>query len=133
MDIWIPIIAIAWFALGAIIAVFIYLDMKSRKSIQQIWIVIGFLLNAIGLLIYYLSIRVSRRYPYQYPPTPTYDNPEYDFAAREGIETPERKVPEVKEEPKLEFTEGIPRCPHCGAAISSHDWDCPQCNAKLRY
>ncbi|HUV25448.1 MAG TPA: PLD nuclease N-terminal domain-containing protein [Methanomassiliicoccales archaeon] len=131
MDIWLVIVAIAWFGLGAIIAAFIYLDMKGRKSIKNIWIVVGFLLNVIGLLLYYLSVRVSRRHPYQYPPSPRYGNPDYDFDLKRGME--EAPVEKKSEEtPKKEFTEGIPRCPHCGAAISAHEWECPRCNANLR-
>ncbi|NYT11090.1 MAG: hypothetical protein GKC03_00890 [Methanomassiliicoccales archaeon] len=132
MDLWLILIAIAWFGLGAIIAVFIYLDMKSRKSIQNIWIAVGFLLNVIGLLLYYLSVRVSRRHPYQYPPSPRYENPEYDFGSKKGMQEPSTEE-KKKEAPQREFTEGIPRCPHCGAAISAHEWECPRCNANLRF
>jgi len=130
MDALVPIVLLSWFGLGAIIAAFIYLDMKGRKSVSTIWVVLGFLLNLIGLLIYYLSVRASRRHPYQYPPLPRYDGPMYDFD-----DPKEETVVEEKEEetPSIEHIEGIPRCPNCGAAISSHEWECPHCGAKLRY
>lgn len=131
MDLWLIMVPITWFGLGAIVAGFVYLDMKSRRSIQNIWIVVGFLLNAIGLLLYYLSVRVSRRHPYQYPPSPRYENPEYDFGSKKLIEEP--SPVEKKAAPRREFTEGIPRCPNCGAAISAYEWECPRCDANLRF
>jgi len=131
MDAWIFVMVLAWFGLGTTIATFIYLDMKGRKSISMIWVVVGFLLNLIGLLAYYMSVKASRRHPYQYPPSPSYEAPQYDFDS--AVEQPPTQEETGEERPAVELIEGIPRCPHCGAAISSHEWECPECGAKLRH
>ena len=134
MELWIIIIVGVWFALGAVVAAFIYHDMKIRKRISSKWIVIGFLLNVIGLLTYYIGVKISRRHPYQYPPRPQYDTPLYRF--EEGQQ--EEPVPVAPPEEnggkrEFDFSEGIPRCPRCGAAISAHEWDCPRCGTNIRY
>jgi hypothetical protein len=131
MEAWILIIVLAWFALGGIIAAFIYLDIKARKSGSKMWPAMGFLLNLIALLAYDVSVKISRRHPYQYPPTPSYGEPNYDFDRVEREPAVEGESEEEK--PSVEYIEGIPRCPHCGAAISAHDWECPRCGARIRY
>jgi len=40
------------------------------------------------------------------------------------------EAPAVK--PKRTQIEGIPRCPECGAAVSSYDVTCPSCGTKLK-
>ena len=47
----------------------------------------------------------------------------------------ERPAEEPKPEPKkkdVKQIDGIPRCPECGAAISSSDKSCKDCGAKLK-
>jgi predicted membrane channel-forming protein YqfA (hemolysin III family) len=131
MDAWILIVIIAWFGLGAIIAAFIYMDMKDRRTIDSKWVIVGLLLNLIGLIVYHMSVRVSRRHPFQYPPSPRYEAPSYGM--EQSGEEPKEQEEVEEESPDVEYIEGIPRCPHCGAAISSRDWECPRCGANLKY
>jgi hypothetical protein len=128
------LLLIIWFGIGVIVAVHIFLDMKARKKMEKNWVLIGFLLSVIGFLIYHLRIRIARTHPYQYPPKPQYENPEYRLEeVRNQQPAVERSVKKEPESAKKEFVEGLPRCPHCGAAISAHDWDCPHCGAALRH
>lgn len=53
-----------------------------------------------------------------------------------AFEPPAEPVKPVEEPPpakqKRTRIEGIPRCPECGAAVSSYDDTCPGCGAKLK-
>lgn len=134
MGIEIIILILAWFIAGAIIAVWMYLDMKANKRFESLWLLVGLLLSVIGLGVYLARIKMKRRYPYQYPPRPEYENPQYKFKDHYYQREWKEEREEVEEEPKtdLEQIEGIPRCPHCGAAISSHNWECPHCKKKIK-
>ncbi|HSV42595.1 MAG TPA: hypothetical protein VLH13_04205 [Methanomassiliicoccales archaeon] len=43
-----------------------------------------------------------------------------------------KEVPEEKPRKKVTQIEGIPRCPECGAAISTYDIRCLGCGAQLK-
>jgi len=133
------VIILVWFGLGAGIAAWIYADTKVRKKAADWnWVAIGFFLSIIGAIAYVVATNAEKKRAYQYPPATRYENPEYEFegekhdasshpAPKSGTQT----VPEMKKE-EIKQIEGIPRCRHCGAAISEHDWQCPKCGAKLK-
>ncbi|MFP4171222.1 MAG: hypothetical protein ACLFUV_09445 [Methanomassiliicoccales archaeon] len=133
MQLGIPILLIAWFAVGGVVAVHMHTEMKARRRMNRPWLAIGFLLNLIGLLVYRLAVKIERRHPYQYPPPPSYENPRYEFRGREEPVYQEEEQVQQRTDPVFRPVEGIPRCNHCGSAISSHDWDCPMCGSGLRY
>jgi len=141
MEIETIILVLVWFAAGGILAIWTYLDMRRRKRMEKAWIVAVFLLSIIGLALYILKVKLERSHPYQYPPPPEYGTPEYKLRGGAPEETvdgasKEARMPSTEpteEKPPLEQVDGIPRCPHCGAAISSHDWECHKCGAKLKY
>ncbi|MDD1770078.1 MAG: zinc-ribbon domain-containing protein [Methanomassiliicoccales archaeon] len=118
---------IAWLLVGVVCAAIVYLDMRKLKRVDALWIVVVFLLPIIGLIVYVLLIR-GKGVPYEYPPKANYPAPEYKFEKQAAPQ--QKEAP--KEEKKVEQIEGIPRCPHCGAAISTYDEKCPKCGKELR-
>lgn len=131
------LLLIIWFGIGIVAAVHIHKDMKKRRNVQKGWIAAGLILSIIGFAAYRLRLIMTRRYPYQYPPRPQYGSPQYRLDEHKNEGSPEKEAPlsppaEVCGTARNESIEGIPRCPHCGAAISLHDWDCPHCRAPLR-
>lgn len=131
------LLLVIWFGIGIVVAVHIYMDMKKRRNLQKGWIIAGLFLSVIGFAAYRLRLIMARRYPYQYPPRPQYGSPQYrlDDLRKEGPSREGGSVPSSTEKSDLvrnESIDGIPRCPHCGAAISAHDWECPHCGAALR-
>ncbi len=136
MGIEIIILILAWFLAGAIIAVWMYLDMKANKRFESYWLLLGLLLSVVGLGIYLARIKMERRYPYQYPPRPEYENPQYKFKdhyyEKDKWEEKNEEAEEADSKVNVDQIEGIPRCPHCGAAISSHNWECPHCGKRIK-
>jgi len=121
---WYFLTIIAWLLVGVVCALIGYYDMKKRKQVSVLWIVIVFLLSVVGLVIYVIIGRKPARY--EYPPKTEYPAPEYKFEKK----AEQKEAP--KEDKKVEQIEGIPRCPDCGAAISMHDEKCPKCGRKLK-
>ena len=116
--------------ISVLVAAWIYLDMRNAGKVKPIWPVIGLLLGPIGALLYYVAVKQKREDEFSYPPAPKYEKPEYRRKATKVESAPE-DIPEV-EEKVVESIEGIPRCPHCGAAVSSRDWECAKCGAQLK-
>ncbi len=135
LDIWIPLMV--WFAIGAMIAIYLYQYMNREGKVEIVWVVVGFLLSVLGLMAF-IGIRSMKEKERDRAVDPkSYDSPTYK------LKGPEDDVPKVEkpmEEPKIEQKpkkiinqiEGIPRCPECGAAISHVDKKCPDCGAKLK-
>lgn len=131
-------IILIWFGIGAGIAAWIYADTKARKKeASWKWVGIGFLLSILGGVAYIVAASTEKKRAYEYPPTPKYENPKYDYQGEkhEGAQPAPENRPSTKEEQVKEVKqiEGLPRCRHCGAAVSEHDWQCPKCGAKLKY
>ncbi|MDH7509147.1 MAG: hypothetical protein QHH00_07090 [Methanomassiliicoccales archaeon] len=130
-------IILIWFAVGAVIALWIFSDSRSKfDEVALDWVIAGFFLSIIGAFLYKYASRQRLIREAKYPPEPRYDAPKYEFEEKKAIQPvvsskdEEKKKDEVKH---VQQIEGIPRCPHCGAAISTHDWNCPACGKKLRY
>ncbi len=124
------IAVIAWLLVGAVCAAIAFMDMRKSKDLKASWLVIAFLLSIVGLVLYIFLVK-KKRVDATYPPKPEYSVPAYKFdkvekksAAEEG------EAGQAKSTVKQ--TEGIPRCPGCGAAISERDFNCPNCGRKLR-
>jgi hypothetical protein len=118
--------------IGVLVAAWIYLDMRNAGKVEPIWPVIGLLLGPIGALLYYVVVKQRRGEEFSYPPAPRYEKPEYRRKEERGNVSPPEDVPSDVPEKVVESIEGIPRCPHCGAAISSRDWECAKCGAQLK-
>ncbi|MEM0448744.1 MAG: hypothetical protein QW520_02860 [Methanomassiliicoccales archaeon] len=119
----------AWLILGVVIAVLIFLNQKKNGEKGLLWPLLGFLLGLIGLLLWYLLVvRKRKTKATQYPARPSYGAPNYKFEKKEESATKtEQEAKKV-----VHQTEGAPRCPSCGAAISLHDLKCPGCGKALR-
>ena len=116
--------------IGVLVAALIYLDMRNAGKVEALWVVIGLILGLIGALLYFIAVKQKRKDDFSYPPSPKYEKPEYS-RKEEKVEMKVEEVAEVPDAPK-EQIDGIPRCPHCGAAISVHDWECEKCGAQLK-
>jgi hypothetical protein len=132
LDVWIPIVV--WLAIGAVIAMYLYRNMNKEGKVEVVWLIIGFLFSVLGLMAF-IGVRSMRDKERDRAVDPkSYAPPAYKIKGPE--EGPKAEMPPVepKAEPKKEVKqiEGIPRCPECGAAISSSDKKCPDCGAKLR-
>lgn len=125
MDLWLWL-PIAWLLLGLVCAIVVALDMRKLNKTDVLWIVVVFLVPIIGIIVYFLLIR-GKTATYEYPPKANYPAPEYKFE-KQGA-APQKEAP--KEERKVDQIEGIPRCPNCGAAISTYDVKCPKCGKEL--
>ena len=133
LDLWIPIVI--WLAIGAVIAVYLYRLMDKEGKVETIWVVIGFLLSVLGLMAFIGARSMKDKDRDKAVDPKSYQPPEYKLKGEEQKEKPkEEKKPEPAPAPKKEVKqiEGIPRCPECGAAISSTDLRCRDCGAKLR-
>ncbi len=133
------VIILVWFGLGAGIAAWIYADTKARKKTADWnWVGVGFFLSIIGAIAYIVAANAEKKRAYQYPPATKYENPEYEFegekheASSHPAQTNGTKAVTESKKEETKQIEGLPRCRHCGAAISEHDWVCPKCGAKLR-
>ncbi len=135
LDLWIPISI--WLVIGAVIAVYLYRLMDKEGKVEVIWVVIGFLLSVLGLMAF-IGVRSMKDRDRDKAVDPkSYQPPEYKLKEEEAKPAPnEEKGPEPVPEPKpkkeVKQIEGIPRCPECGAAISSSDVRCRDCGAKLK-
>ena len=134
------VIILIWLGVGAGVAAWIYADTRVRKkAVEWDWVAVGFILSVIGAIAYIVAVNAEKKRAYQYPPATKYDNPKYGFegetheASSESGQAPAQQ-PKAEEKGKEEIRQirGIPRCRHCGAAISEHDWECPKCGAKLK-
>ncbi len=91
----------------------------------------------VGMWSYYFLVLRERWKDYTYPPKREYDGPRYcikenlrDSSTVETATRPEKTdVPVIK---TVQHISGIPRCPDCGAAISSYDWECGDCGKSFR-
>jgi len=134
------VIILIWLGIGAGIAAWMYADTKVRKkAVGWDWVAVGFLLSIIGAIAYIVAVNANKKHANQYPPQTKYENPKYDFEGEkhetspQPTQTPAQQAKaEAKGKEKIKQIEGIPRCRHCGAAISEHDWECPKCGVKLK-
>ena len=134
LDLWIPILI--WLAIGGMIAIYLYRLMDKEGKVEVIWVVIGFLLSVLGLMAF-IGVRSMKDKDRDKAVDPkSYQPPEYKLKEEEPKQRPkEEKKPEPAPEPKkkdVKQIRGIPRCPECGAAISSSDERCRDCGAKLK-
>lgn len=132
LDIWIPISV--WLAIGAAIAFYLYRLMYKEGKVERLWLLIGFALSVLGLMAF-IGVRSMREKNRDKAVDPNiFQPPEYKMS--EGLEEKpkEERRPEPEPRPKREVKriEGIPRCPECGAAVSSLDALCRDCGAKLK-
>ena len=134
LDLWIPILL--WLAIGAGIAIFLYRLMDKEGKVEVIWVVVGFLLSVLGLMAFIGARSLKEKDRDKAVDPQSYQPPEYKLKEDELKDkaTVEKK-PEPAPEPKkkeVKQIEGIPRCPECGAAISTTDLRCRDCGAKLK-
>jgi hypothetical protein len=134
LDIWIPILV--WLAIGAVIALYLYQYMNKEGKVDAIWVMIGFFLSVLGLMAF-IGVRSLREKDRDRAVDPhSYEPPSYKLKGPEGEakkeEAKEEPAPQPKPKKEVKQIEGIPRCPECGAAISSVDEKCPDCGAKLK-
>ena len=134
LDLWIPILI--WLAIGAVIAFYLYRLMDKEGKVEVIWVVIGFLLSVLGLMAFIGARTMKEKDRDKAVDPKSHQPPEYKLKEEEPKDkVNEEKKPEPAPEPKKEEVkqiEGIPRCPKCGAAISSSDIRCRDCGAKLK-
>ena len=135
LDIWIPIFV--WLAIGGVIAVYLYRHMDKEGKVEAIWVVLGFLLSVLGLMAF-IGVRSMKEKDRDRAVDPkSYEPPTYKIKGPEDgapkVEKPQvEPKPEAKPKKEVKQIPGIPRCPECGAAISSSDKRCPDCGAKLK-
>jgi len=135
LDIWIPVLV--WLAIGAAVAAYLYLYMDKEGKVEMIWVILGFLLSVLGLMAF-IGIRSMKEKDRDKAVDPnSYEPPAYKIKGPEEdapkAERPKEEVqPEAKPKKEIKQIPGIPRCPDCGAAISSSDKKCPDCGAKLK-
>jgi hypothetical protein len=127
----IEVIVIAWLLVGVICAAYAWMDMKKNKDLKASWLVIAFLLSAVGLVLYIFQVK-KKRVDVTYPPKPVYSAPAYKYDKVEAEKKSEAESEGGKAKSNVKQIEGIPRCPDCGAAISERDFNCPKCGKKLR-
>ena len=152
MDDTILIILLVWLTIGIVIGGWISVDTFRRKVKGAKWVAIGVLLSVVGLLIYLMIGKKKKDVQAEHH----HAAPEYKFTeptapappAGTGKATsepapvasqpvkepmPEGQRPENTWAPHIKKQlEGTPRCPKCGAAVSSFDEICPDCGAKLK-
>ncbi len=125
-----------WLVIGAVIAVYLYRNMSKEGKVEIIWVLIGFLFSVLGLLAFIGLRSMKERERDKAVDPKSYEPPSYKIKGPEGEETPttprEEPRPEPKPKKEIKQIEGIPRCPECGAAISSSDKRCNDCGAKLK-
>lgn len=133
MDGWIPIVL--WLGIGAIVALYLYRRMDMEGKVVRTWLIVGLLLSILGLLLF-LAFRSWKEKGRDKAVDPkSYQPPEYKMKGAEEASKAEKPAEESKSEFKkkeVQQIEGIPRCPECGAAISSSDKNCNDCGAKLK-
>jgi hypothetical protein len=134
LDIWICILV--WLAIGVAIAVYLYQYMSREGKVEASWVLIGLFLSVLGLMAF-IGVRSIREKDMDKAVDPrSYEPPAYKLKGPEGEvqkeETKEEPAPQPKPKKEVKQIEGIPRCPECGAAISSVDERCPDCGAKLK-
>jgi hypothetical protein len=135
LDLLIP--TLAWFAIGAAIAIYLYRLMDKEGKVEIPWVVVGFLLSILGLLAFIGVRSMKEKERDKAVDTQSYDPPAYKLKGPEDeLPKADKAKAEPKPEPKpkkeVKQIEGIPRCPECGAAISHVDKKCPDCGAKLK-
>ena len=161
MPIEILVLVLVWILIGVACAVWIFLDIRKSGDMRWPWVVAGLLLSVVGIVLFHFMVR-KKRAGYQYPPKPEYDSPQYKMKAEPksapaavprpahvatskpapvaaGAPAPaKRSTPAVEAQKVIEgrhiakHIEGIPRCDHCGAAVSAHDMSCPGCGTSLK-
>lgn len=135
LDLWIPILI--WLAIGVFISFYLYRLMDKEGKVEVVWVIIGFFLSVLGLMAF-IGVRSMKEKDRDKAVDPkSYQPPEYKLKDEEPKQPPkEEKRPEPATEPKpkkeVKQIQGIPRCPECGAAISSTDVRCRDCGAKLK-
>jgi hypothetical protein len=131
LDLWIP--ALVWLAIGAAIAIYLYRLMQREGKVEPLWVVIGLLLSVLGLMAF-IGVRSMRERGRDKAVDPkSYQPPEYKLKEGEGKEMVKTEpAPEPRPKKEVKRIDGIPRCPECGAAVSSLDERCRECGAKLR-
>lgn len=115
----------AWFIFGIMAAVYIVVDQIKHNEKSFAWPIIGFFLDFLGLLLFYIFVMRKRRKAPEYPSKPEYDSPSYKYEKKEAPKPPPEKQ-------KVQQLEGAPRCENCGAAVSAHDVKCPNCGKQLK-
>lgn len=131
LELWIPILI--WLAIGAGIAAYLYRLMDREGKVEVIWVIIGFFLSVLGLMAF-IGVRSMKDKDRDKAVDPnSYQPPEYKLKDEEPKPAPKvEKKPEPAPKKDVKQIEGIPRCPECGAAISSSDERCRDCGAKLK-
>lgn len=131
LELWIPILI--WLAIGAGIAAYLYRLMDREGKVEVIWVIIGFFLSVLGLMAF-IGVRSMKDKDRDKAVDPnSYQPPEYKLKDEEPKPVPKvEKKPEPAPKKDVKQIEGIPRCPECGAAISSSDERCRDCGAKLK-
>ena len=116
----------AWLIFGIMAALYIVIDQIKHNEKSVVWPIIGFILDFLGLLLFYIFVMRKRKKDKEYPSKPEYGSPAYKYEKKEEAPDP---APEKK---KVQQLEGAPRCENCGAAISVHDVKCPNCGKQLK-
>ncbi len=134
LDLWIPIVI--WLVIGGAISIYLYRLMDKEGKVEVIWVAFGFLLSVLGLMAF-IGVRSMKDKDRDKAVDPnSYQPPEYKLKDEEPKQRPkdEERLEPVPEPKKKEVKQirGIPRCPECGAAISSSDERCRDCGAKLK-
>jgi hypothetical protein len=135
LDLWIPVLV--WLGIGAVIAVYLYKHMDKEGKVEAVWVIIGFLLSVLGLMAF-IGVRSMREKDRDKAVDPkSYDPPEYKIKGPQEeapkVQEPKEQPPsEVKPKKEVKQIRGIPRCPECGAAISSSDERCRDCGFRLK-
>jgi len=131
LDLWIPVLI--WLAIGAVIAIYLGRLMKREGKVEPLWVVIGLFLSVLGLMAF-IGVRSMRERGRDKAVDPkSYQPPEYKLKEGEGGKEAVKAgpAPEPRSKKEVKRIDGIPRCPECGAAVSSLDERCRECNAKL--
>jgi hypothetical protein len=130
LEIWIPLAI--WLAIGAVVAVYLYRRMDREGKVKFGWLIVGLLLSTLGLTIYFFMLSLKEKRRDKAVDAKSYEAPSYKLKGEEGAPKKERPKEEKPLKKEVKQVEGIPRCPECGAAISSSDERCCDCGAKLR-
>lgn len=115
----------AWLIFGIMMALYIFVDQVKHDEKGALWPIVGFFLNFLGLLLFYVLVMRKRKKAPEYPAKAQYDTPTYKYEKKE-------EAPKSAPEKKVQQLEGAPRCENCGAAISVHDAKCPNCGKQLK-
>ncbi|MDD1772281.1 MAG: zinc ribbon domain-containing protein [Methanomassiliicoccales archaeon] len=130
LEIWIPLAI--WLAIGVAVAVYLYRRMDKEGKVKFGWLIVGFLLSTLGLTIYFFMLSLKEKRRDKAVDAKSYEAPSYTLKGEEGAPKKERPKEEKPLKKEVKQVEGIPRCPECGAAISSSDERCRDCGAKLK-